>query len=72
MQLNKETLNKLLSQDDEQLWKTIQIIAKAAGFNLEKPPTPSEMQALRAALSGASDNDIKFALDTLKKNRGQK
>jgi hypothetical protein len=71
MQLNKESLNKLLMQSDEQLWQTIKMIASSAGFKLDKAPSPSEMQALRAALSGASDDDIKFALGKLGQNRGQ-
>lgn len=66
MQLNRDTLNRLLSQSDDALWKTIRSIAAAAGLKIDRTPTPSEMQALRAALSGASDRDIKSALDALK------
>lgn len=72
MQLNKDSLDKLLTQDDEHLWQTIKMIAAAANIKLDKAPSPQEMQTLRLALSGASDDDIKFALGQLGRFGGQK
>ena len=48
------------------------MIAAAANIKLDKAPSPQEMQALRIALSGASDDDIKFALGQLGRFGGQK
>ena len=66
MQLDKETLSKILSLDDNSLWQAIILIAKESGFDLSKKNMrPEDLAKLRAALSGASEKDIQKAAEQL-------
>ena len=59
MQLDPNTVNRLLSQSDEKLWSAIRMIASQNGLSLPSTTPPSEdMSRLRSAIAGISDNDI--------------
>lgn len=76
MQLDRNTLSRILELDDANLWQTIVLIGKEAGFDLSKQKmSESDMAKLRAALSGATDKDIRRAAEQLemrKKKMGGK
>lgn len=70
MKIDKNTIDKVLTMNDEQLWKTIQYVAKKSGSaefsNLKKP---EDMTKIRQTLSMLSDEDINKALDAYKRGR---
>ena len=70
MKLDKKTLDKLLSLNDEQLWKTIQLVASKSGLsgakNLEQP---KDMSKIRSTLSGLNETDIAKVSELLKKGK---
>ncbi len=71
MKIDKATLDKLLSQNDDQLWRTIQMIAGAGGVNISGVKRPADLSKLRGALGSMTDGDIKRAteiIDSYKRN----
>ena len=75
MQLDSQALNRLLAMNDEMLWKSIRAIAGSNGLKLpEQTPSPKEMEKLRIAISGISENDVGNAVRIIhemrKKGRG--
>ncbi len=70
MQLDKTSLDRLLSLDDETLAKTIKMLAAATGIN---PKTAEaavrDLRLVRQSLSNATDADIKAATELLGKDR---
>ena len=53
MRIDKEKLAKLLEKNDEELWREVVTIAAEKGYALPKnPPPKSEMDKMRAAVSG--------------------
>ncbi len=71
MKIDKATVDRLLKQNDEQLWRTVQMIATAGGVNLAGVNRPKDLSGLRSALSGLTDGDIKRAteiIDSYKRN----
>lgn len=70
MQLDKNTLTKLLSLDDRSLWQAIVLIAKESGFDLsQKNIRPEDIAKLRTALSGATEKDIQKAAEQLEAHK---
>ena len=73
MKIDKKTIDMVLKMDDEQLWKTIQYVAKKSGQNsfssLEKP---KDMTKIRKTLSALSSNDIQKAIDMMKGEKNGK
>ncbi len=65
MKIDKATVDRLLKQNDEQLWRTVQMIATSGGLNLSSVSRPKDLTKLRAALSGLTDGDIKRATEIL-------
>ena len=60
MQLDRNALEKLLSLNDRQLKNVIQRLATENGIDLSSfPINPSDIQSIRLALSGATDEDLK-------------
>lgn len=70
MKIDKNTIDKVLAMNDEQLWKTIQYVAKKSGkeefSSLQKP---NDMTKIRQTLSMLSDEDIQKAMDALKRGK---
>lgn len=65
MKIDKAALDRLLKQNDDQLWKTIQMIGSAGGVNLSGVKRPSDLSKLRVALSSMTDVDIKRASEII-------
>ena len=70
MQLDQKTLQKLLSMSDTQLTAVIRTLADnsgldLAGFNIR----PDDINSIRAALSGATDEDLARAAEQLRNFR---
>lgn len=71
MKIDKATVEKLLKQSDDQLWRTVQMIASGSGINLSGVKRPADLSKLRAALGSMTDGDIKRAteiIDSYKRN----
>lgn len=70
MKIDKGTIDKVLKMNDDQLWKTIQYVAKRSGqkelCNLERP---SDMTKIRNTLSMLSEEDIQKAINMMKKGK---
>ena len=70
MKIDKNTIDKVLMMNDEQLWKTIQYVARKSGkeefSNLKKP---EDMTKIRQTLSMLSEDDIQKALNSLKRGK---
>lgn len=63
MQLDPAMLQKVLSMNDGELWKTICLVASQSGLALSaKMPSPAEMAKLRGALSSVTSKDMESAL----------
>ena len=59
MQLDPAMLQKVLSMNDGDLWKTVAMIASQNGLDLpQKTPATEEMQKLRRALASVTDQDM--------------
>lgn len=66
MEINKNTLSRMLSMDNTELWRTIRLIASTSGINLKDTQASAEdMAKIRTALSSVSGDDIKRALEIL-------
>lgn len=71
MKIDKAMVDKLLKQNDDQLWRTVQMIASGGGINLSGVRRPADLSKLRSALSSMTDGDIKRAteiIDSYKRN----
>ena len=73
MQLDRNMLNRLLSMNDEQLSAFIRSIAMESGIDPSQLGIhPENIQSIREALGGATEEDIKQLNDVYndyKKNR---
>lgn len=66
MQLDKNTLNMLLSLNDTQLVNIIKTISEKSGLDLSSFNISSnDVQSIRYALENASDEDIKRAQESI-------
>ena len=73
MTLDKKTLDKLLSLDDDRLISIIRVIAAESGvdlggFNI----SPSDLAGIRSALSVATESDLQRAGELLKNYKRSK
>ncbi|MBQ8546510.1 MAG: hypothetical protein IJ437_06190 [Clostridia bacterium] len=69
MKIDKNTIDRILKMNDEQLWKTIQYVAKRSGQeSFSKMEQPSDMSKVRQALSALSEDDIQRAVDMMKRS----
>ncbi len=70
MKFDKKMIDMVLMLNDDQLWKTIQLVASKSGFdgikNMEKP---RDMSKIRSTLSSLSDEDIKRVSELIKKGK---
>lgn len=71
MKIDKGTIDRVLKMNDDQLWKTIQYVAKRSGqedfYKMEKP---KDMTKIRQTLSLLSEEDLQKAINMMK--RGNK
>lgn len=70
MKIDKSTIDKVLLMNDDQLWKTIQYVAKKSGNEeFKNLKQPDDMSKIRQTLSILSEDDIKKAIDSLKRGK---
>ena len=70
MQLDKTSLDRLLSLDDETLAKTITMLAAATGINPNAAEAATRnLRLVRQSLSNATDADLKAASELIGKGR---
>ena len=73
MMLDKNTKERLLKLNDDQLIMIIKSIAAQNGIDIKSLNiTQEHLSSLRRALSGADDADIKKAAEILKNYKGGK
>ena len=69
MKIDKSTIDRVLKMDDDQLWKTIQYVARRSGqeefYKMEKP---NDMSKIRQTLSLLSEEDIQKAVNMMKRS----
>lgn len=66
MQLDKNTLNMLLTLNDTQLVNIIRTISEKSGLDLSNfNITTNDVRSIRSALENATDEDIKKAQESL-------
>ncbi len=70
MEINRDSINKLLGLNDKQLKSIIQNLARESGidpaeFNID----PASIESIRRALSGATDEDLKKIAEQYEANK---
>lgn len=70
MKIDKKMIDKVLTLNDEQLWKAIQIAASKSGLSSVKSlEKPKDMTKIRSTLSGLNEGDIARVTELLKKEK---
>ena len=70
MHLDKNMLEKLLSLNDNQLTAVIRSLAESSGLDLSAfNIRPNDIDSIRQALAGATDEDLKRAAEQLQNAR---
>ncbi|MBQ8248822.1 MAG: hypothetical protein IJY93_02930 [Clostridia bacterium] len=70
MQLDKTSLDRLLSLDDETLAKTIKMLAATTGINPRAAEAATKnLRLVRQSLSNATDADLKAASELIGKEK---
>ena len=68
MKIDKKTVDKILTLNDDQLWKIIQAVASKSGIDksLERP---KDMSKIRSTLSSLSEDDVTRITELFKKGK---
>ena len=67
MQLDRKTLDRMLSLNDDQLKGIILSLAESSGLDLSAfNISPNDIKSIRNALSGATDEDIRRATEQMR------
>ena len=68
MKIDKKTVDKILTLNDDQLWKIIQAVASRSGIDksLERP---KDMSKIRSTLSSLSEDDVTRITELFKKGK---
>ena len=70
MKIDKKVLDKILTLNDEQLWKAIQLVASKSGLSSIKDiEQPKDMSKIRSTLSKINDDDISQISELIKKGK---
>ncbi len=70
MKIDKKMLDQILTMNDDQLWKTIQLVASKSGLNSAKNlERPKDMSKIRNTLSEINDEDISRIGELIKKGK---
>ena len=70
MQIDREALEKLLKMNDKQLQAIIVRLAATSGIDpAEFHMDPKDIHSIRAALSGATDEDLKRITEQYEANK---
>lgn len=72
MQLDRKMLQRMLSLSDRQLTDVIRSLAENSGLDLsEFHISPDDVNSIRTALSGATDEDLRRATQQLNEFRNK-
>ena len=67
MQLDRKTLERMLSLNDDQLRGIILSLAENSGLDLSDfSISPNDIKSIRSALSGAGDEELRRAAEQLR------
>ena len=70
MKIDKKMLDQILTMNDDQLWKTIQLVASKSGLNSAKNlERPKDMSKIRNTLSEINNEDISRIGELIKKGK---
>lgn len=71
MKIDKKMIDKVLALNDDQLWKTIQLVASKSGLGSAKSlEKPKDMTKIRNTLAGLNEEDIAKVTEIIKKGKG--
>lgn len=70
MKIDKNMIDKVLKMNDEQLWRTIQLVASKSGVkDIKDMSRPNDMSKIRSTLSSLTDEDLQKAINMMKKGK---
>ena len=70
MKIDKKMIDMVLKLNDDQLWKTVQLVGAKSGFNgIKDMEKPKDMSKIRSTLSSLTDEDIARVTDLIKKGK---
>lgn len=73
MQIDRASLEKLLTLNDRQLTSVIQRLLAQSGIDpAEFSMNPKDVESIRQALRGASDDDLRRIAEQYEQNRNQR
>lgn len=71
MKIDKKKIDMILKLNDDQLWKTMQLIGAKSGFEKIKSfEKPKDMSKIRNTLSSLTNEDISRISELIKKDKG--
>lgn len=70
MKIDKKMIDMVLKLNDDQLWKTIQLIGAKSGFSkIKEMEKPKDMTKIRNTLSALTDDDISRVTELIKRGK---
>lgn len=70
MKIDKKTIDRVLTLNDDQLWKIIETVASKSGISKDKAlERPKDMTKIRNTLSGLSEEEITRITELFKKGK---
>ncbi len=73
MKIDKNTIDKVLKMNDDQLWRVIQYVGKKSGqTELSSMEKPSDMSKIRGALASLTDSEIEAAMKVMKERKNER
>lgn len=73
MKIDKNTIDKVLKMNDDQLWRVIQYVAKKSGQSeLASAQRPSDMSKIRTTLASLTDSEIENAIKLMKEKKNER
>lgn len=73
MKIDKNTIDKVLKMNDDQLWRVIQYVAKKSGQGeISAMEKPSDMSKIRATLGALTDEEIERAIKQMKERKNER
>ena len=70
MKIDKKMIDLVLKMNDDQLWKTIQLVGAKSGFKaIKEMEKPKDLSKIRSTLSSLNDEDIARVTELIKKGK---
>ena len=70
MKIDKKMIDMVLKLNDEQLWKTIQMVGAKSGIDkLKEMEKPRDMTKIRSTLSALTNEDIARVTELIKRGK---